>query len=136
MATTTTGAFAASSVQGYTVRTSPSSSALSASSDNIVSKTINSSTDSFENKKIIMGMETTTAFADVAGVFKLQASHNGTRWVDVVTMTSDATPNVEEVKPFFVDLSNIYSPYFRFIFNDDGKSVGTSGRLNFFYAYK
>ena len=136
MATTTTGAFAASSVQGYTIRTSPSSASLSGASDNIVSKTINSSTDSFENKKIIMGMETTTAFADVDGVLKLQASHNGTSWVDVVTLASDSTPNVEEVKPFFVDLSNIYSPYFRFSFNSDGKGGGTSGRLNFFYAYK
>jgi hypothetical protein len=136
MATKTTGAFVASTVQGYTVNTSPASATGGGASDILVSTTINSSINSFENKKIMMGAEVTTEFADIAGVLKLQASHNGTDWADVVTMSSDTTPNVEEVKPFFVDLSNIYSPYFRFIFNDDAKSIGTSGQLNFFYAYK
>lgn len=136
MATKTTGAFVSTKVQGYTVRTSPVNATGGTASDDIVSTTINSSTDSFENKKIIMGAEVTIAFSDATVPIKLQASHNGTDWVDVVTMTSDATPNVVEAKPFFIDLSNIYSPYFRFIFNSAKLSVGTAGQLNFFYAYK
>ena len=136
MATKTTGAFVAAAVQGYTVNTSPVNATGGTASDDIVSTTINSSTDSFENKKIIMGAEVTEAFTDAVVPIKLQASHNGTDWTDVVTMTADATPNVVESKPFFVDLSNIYSPYFRFIFNSAKTSIGTAGQLKFFYAYK
>lgn len=136
MAIKVTGAFIASKVQGYTINTSSTNATGGTASDSIVSTTINSSTDSFEDKKIIMGTEVTTAFADIAGVLKLQASHNGTDWVDIVTIATDTTPDVEEVKPFFVDLSNVFSPYFRFHFNADAKSIGTTGQLNFFYAYK
>lgn len=138
MATTTTGAFVASTVQGYTVLTSAISATLSGATDKIGSTTINSSTHSIENKKIIMGIETTVAFADVAATLKIQASHNGTDWVDVVTLSADTEPNASpvEAKPYFGDLSNIFSPFFRFIFNDGALSVGTSGRLKFFFAYK
>ena len=87
-------------------------------------------------------MDVKVAFADVAAVLTLQVSHNGSDWVDVSTLSSDTTPNVTGVKTFFVDVSSIYAPYFRLHFNGSStavlttQSVGTSGTMQFFFAYK
>lgn len=140
MATTTTGAFVSSTVQGYTVLTSAESAVVGTATDSIASTTINSTVHSIENKKIIMGIETTVAFADVAATLKVQASHNGTDWADVVTLSADTEPDASpvEVKPYLADLTDVFSPFFRLVFNDpDGTlAIGTSGKLKFFFAYK
>jgi hypothetical protein len=142
MAERTAPSFATTTVNGYTVRTTTTSSTLAGSTDSLVSENIVPSADSFENKKIVMGMDVKVAFADVAAVLTLQVSHNGSDWVDVSTLSSDTTPNVTGVKTFFVDVSSIYAPYFRLHFNGSSttvlttQSVGTSGTMQFFFAYK
>ena len=142
MAERTAPSFATTTVNGYTVRTTTTSSTLAGSTDSLVSENIVPSTDSFENKKIVMGMDVKVAFADVPAVLTLQVSHNGSDWVDVSTLSSDTTPNVTGVKTFFVDVSSIYAPYFRLHFNGSSttvlttQSVGTSGTMQFFFAYK
>ena len=142
MAERTAPSFATTTVNGYTVRTTTTSSTLAGSTDSLVSENIVPSADSFENKKIVMGMDVKEAFADVPAVLTLQVSHNGSDWVDVSTLSSDTTPNVTGVKTFFVDVSSIYAPYFRLHFNGSSttvlttQSVGTSGTMQFFFAYK
>jgi hypothetical protein len=142
MAERTAPSFATTTVNGYTVRTTTTSSTLAGSTDSLVSENIVPSADSFENKKIVMGMDIKVAFADVTAVLTLQVSHNGSDWVDVSTLSSDTTPNVTGVKTFFVDVSSIYAPYFRLHFNGSSttvlttQSVGTSGTMQFFFAYK
>tara|TARA_R100000742_G_C4278310_1_gene100969 strand:+ start:1764 stop:2174 length:411 start_codon:yes stop_codon:yes gene_type:complete len=135
MATSQTSAYVQATVAGYTVKTTPTSSALSGATDTLVSTSIASNTDTIENKKIVAGMDVKVAFSDVAATLVLQVSHNGTDWADAVTITSDTTPNVTGVKTFLVDLTNIYAPYFRIHFNPTGLSVGTSGTAQFFYAF-
>ena len=136
MAIETAPAFASSTVAGYSVKTSSATSTLGSATNSLSSVTIPTNTDAIENKKFIGGMDVKIAFSDVAGILKLQASHNGTDWVDISTLTSDATPNVTGVKSFLIDTTNIFAPYFRLHFNDDAKSIGTSGTLEFFYAFK
>tara|TARA_Y100001973_G_C5133572_1_gene299092 strand:+ start:346 stop:759 length:414 start_codon:yes stop_codon:yes gene_type:complete len=135
MASATTPAFASATVNGYTVKTSSTTSTLSGATDTIVGANILANTDKIENKKIIMGIDVKVAFSDVAATLTLQVSHNGTDWADAATLSSDTTPNVTGVKTFLVDLTNIYAPYFRLHFNPTGLSVGTSGTLQMFYAY-
>ena len=136
MATSESLSFASATVAGYTVKTTPTTSALSSGTDTLVSTNIASNTDEIENKKIIMGMDVKVAFSNVAATLKVQASHNGTDWADVATLSSDTTPDVTGVKTFVADLTNVYAPYFRLHFNDSGLNVGTSGTTQFFYAYK
>ena len=135
MATSTSPSFATATVNGYTVKTTATSSTLSGASDILVSQNISANTDKIENKKVVMGIDIKVAFSNVAALLKLQVSHNGTDWADAVTISSDTTPDVTGVKTFLVDLTNIYSPYFRLIFNDTGLSVGTSGTAQFFYDF-
>ena len=136
MAIETAPTFATTTVNGYTIRTSTTSSALSSGANSLVSATIQPSTDAIENKKIIMGIDIKVAFADVAAILKIQGSHNGTDWLDIATLDSDTTPNSTGVQHFFVDLSNVYTPNFRLHFNSSALTVGTSGTLQFFFAYK
>ena len=136
MAIETAPAFATTTVNGYTIRTSTTSSALSSGANSLVSATIQPSTDAIENKKIIMGIDIKVAFSDVDAILKIQGSHNGTDWLDIATLDSDTTPNSTGVQPFFVDLSNVYTPNFRLHFNSSALTVGTSGTLQFFFAYK
>lgn len=85
-------------------------------------------------KKIIVGMEVTTAYADVVAILSVSASYDGTNWVDVATAIADTTPDVAEIKKALVDLTSIYAPYFRLTFNSSGLNCGTSGKAKFFYA--
>ena len=135
MATATAPSLGAATVNGYTVKTTGTSSTLSGATDTLVSPNISANTDTIENKKIVAGIDIKVAFSDVAATLVLQVSHNGTDWADAVTISSDTTPNVTGVKTFLVDLTNIYAPYFRIHFNPTGLSVGTSGTAQFFYAF-
>ena len=136
MAIETAPAFVTTTVNGYTIRTTTTSTALGANTNSLVSAIILPSADSIENKKIIMGIDIKVAFSDVAAILKFQGSHNGTDWIDIATIDSDTTPDVLGVQPFFVDLTDVYMPNFRFHFNSSALSVGTSGTLQFFFAYK
>jgi len=136
MASAISPSFSAATVNGYSVKTTAESTPLSGATDTLVSTNISTNTETIENKKIVMGMETSIAFSNVAADLKLQLSHNGTDWADVATLSSDITPDVVEAKPFLVDLTNVYAPYFRFVFNSGSLSVGTSGTAKFFYAFK
>ena len=68
MAIETAGSFSSATVNGYTVKTTGTTSALSSASNSLISQSIIPSTDGIENKKIIMGMETKGGFNDTAAV--------------------------------------------------------------------
>lgn len=135
MAIETAGSFSSATVNGYTVRTSPTTSTLSAVSNSLVSENISAATDTIENKKIIMGIDVKVAFSNVNATFVIEVSHNGTDWVTAVTIDSDTEPDSTGVKTYLVDLTDIYSPYFRLHYNKGALSVGSSGTLQFFHAY-
>lgn len=136
MAQETTTAFAKVTTNGYSVQTTPTSSPLAASTNELISLNINADTEVIENKKLIMGMEVVATFDDVGADLLLEGSHNGTDWVTLVTIDSDVQENMSGVKTYLVDLTNIFSPYFRLHFNSAKAAVGTSGTAQFFYAFK
>jgi len=127
--------FATTTVNGYTVRTTAASTDLSVSTNSLASPIILPSADAIENKKIIMGVEITAAYSDVAARLILEGSHNGTDWITITSIDTDTEPNTVEVKPYFVDLTDVYIPNFRLHFNSTNTSVGTTGNLKFFFAY-
>tara|TARA_R100000152_G_C6721679_1_gene147595 strand:- start:13 stop:450 length:438 start_codon:yes stop_codon:yes gene_type:complete len=145
MATRTSGVFASATVNGYTVKTTPTTTALAGATDETVSVNIETDSDAIENKKIVAGVDIKVAYSDVAAYLIFEVSHNGTDWATAVDMSTDLTPNVTGVKSFLLDLTDIYAPYMRFRVNGgtttakaaiSATSMGTSGTMQFFFAYK
>jgi hypothetical protein len=148
MAITTGSSFASSTTAGYVVKTSSTTSALANTGDTIVSAAIDSSVDTIENKIIVVGIDVQVAFLDVEAHLGYQLSHNGTNWTRTVNIETDTTPNVLGVHVYRADLTNVYAPYFRFIWNpnnttsdilavaSDNVNVGTTGTLQIFFAWK
>ena len=135
-------AFASSTTAGYKVQTSANSGPVSSGADSIVSQPIDTSVRNIENKKIVVGIDVTTAFADVAAYLGYQVSHDGTNWSPSVTISTDVatgtTLNVTGVYVHQWDLSDVYAPYIRLVFNqaENAVTVDTNGVLKFFFAYK
>ena len=142
MAELAAAAFATTTAGGYTVQTSATSGPVASTGDSIVSQVIDTGLRDIENKKIVTGVETlTTNFADVAAHLAYQVSHNGTEWsptVDISTDVAGSTLNVVGVYVHQWDLSSVYAPYFRLVFNPliGTENIGTSGTMKFFFAYK
>jgi hypothetical protein len=90
--------------------------------------------NSFMGSKVLVGINITVAFEDVAATLILQVSFDGTNWYDLSTLDSDTTPNVTGVQTFLADFSSTYAPYARLIFNEGGLDVGEAGTIKFMYA--
>lgn len=136
MAVISSPAFADATVNGFKVKTTTVTSALSSGSDSIVSPSIETNTDDINDKKLIMGIDVKVAYADQAATLVLQISHNGTDWADYQTLSSDTTPNVTGNKIFIADTTNLFAPYYRIHFNPTATAIGTSGTVEFFVANK
>jgi len=121
---------------GYTVKTSAETDALVGTTDTVVSESIDDSSTTWSGKKLVMGIDITVAYADVKASLVVQASHNGTDWVTIETLTTDTKPNVTGVTALLFDGSSYEAPYYRLHFNPTGLVVGTSGKLKMFHAYK
>lgn len=146
MATTTAGAFTLATKskvdkfnqKGFAVYTTAETAVLAGATDNAVSPVLVSASNPLYNglngNKVIMGVQITTAFSDVAGEVILQGSHDGTNWVNISTIIADSTPNVTGVKQALADLTSVKVPMYRLNFNSAGNSVGTSGKLKFFFT--
>ena len=148
MALTTASTYSASAVGLYAVNTSSTTSALANTGDTLVGASITAE-NTIENSIIVAGFDVKVAFANIGVHFGYQLSHNGTNWSRAVDISTDGTPNVTGVHVYLVDLTGVYAPYVRFIFNpsdsvvdllgaggSDNENVGTSGTLQLFYAYK
>lgn len=127
---------------GYIYGETDASAVLTSTDNTLVSYPIGmtASTDkprnNFANKKILVGINVTIAYADVAATLVVQTSGDGSNWAATAaaTASSDTTPNLTGVKWFTVDLTDIYAPYFRLAFNAGGVNCGTSGKLKFLYS--
>lgn len=118
------------SVNGYAVGTTATST-VNASTADTVSCTIG---DQLGGKKVIVGIDFKVAYDDVVAILAVQGSHDGTTWVALATAIADTTPNVTGVKQALVDLTAVFMPYYRLLFNSDGQNLGTSGTCQLFYA--
>ena len=144
MATLAAQAFASTTAAGYTVRTTATSGPVSGANDQIVSQPIDTSLRPIENKKIVVGVVIVVAFADVAAYLGYQVSHDGTNWSPSSTISTDvATGTTLNVTGTYVhqwDLTDVYAPYIRLVFNQDENKVsveaGSNGTLQLFFAYK
>jgi len=107
---------------------------LTTGTDALASRAIN--TIAINGKKVMMGIEVTEAYNNVAGEVTIQLSADGINWTaNYATIIADSTPDVVSpaVKLGMVDLTSVDVPFFRLIFNGAGNSVGTSGQLKFRY---
>ena len=128
----TTLPFSNSTVAGYKVRTTPESDVVTSATNSIQTPVLN---EDISGKLLTVGVNIMTAFSATC-TFKLQGSYSTTGvFVDIATMDATLSSSVG-VQTFTVDLSKVEVPYYRFIINDGGASIGTSGTLEIFYAYK
>jgi hypothetical protein len=118
------------SANGYTVGTTATST-VNASTADTVSCTIN---EQIGGKKVIVGVDFKVAYDDVVAILAVQGSHDGTTWVSLATAIADTTPNVTGVTQALVDLTAVFMPYYRLLFNSSGLNLGTSGTCQLFYA--
>jgi hypothetical protein len=152
MATTTTGAFVESTKaqrkdlgqKGYVVGLSAESAVVANATDNIVSRVIGDTATAADltlarnnglcGNKVIVGWQTTTAFANVVATCILQGSYDGTNWITLATVASDTTPDVTGTYQTLVDLTSVKVPFIRLNFNPTGQAINTTGQLYFFYS--
>lgn len=118
----------------YETAASPLISGLTGSGtgDILASRAI--STTAFNGKKIMIGVDVTIAFSDVASTLTVQLSHDGSNFTDTfATVSADITPNVTGLKMALVDFTSTDVPFFRIVANASGLTWGNSGKLKFFY---
>ena len=105
---------------GYTKKYSASAtSVLSSTSDGVVTTSIS---DVFANKKIAVAVETVVRFNADASI-RLQASPDGTNWVDVSTISATSGLTAVGTNTFVVDNSDSYAPYWRLIINEEAAVI-------------
>ena len=123
---------AATTSNSYQVFTTEIIPDLTTGTDGIASKVI--TTTSLNGKKVMMGIDVTSAYSDVAGEVTLQLSADGLNWTsNYATVIADSTPNLTGIKYGIVDLTSVEVPFYRLVFNSAGNNVGTSGNLRFKY---
>jgi hypothetical protein len=105
---------------------------LTTGTDTIASRAITATT--INGKKIMMGVEITAAYADVAGELTVQLSADGINWTaNYATIVADTEPNTTGNKYGIADFTSVEVPFMRLLFNTAGNNVGTSGNLKFKY---
>jgi hypothetical protein len=90
--------------------------------------------NSFMGKKVLLGINITTAFLDVNSTVIVEISGDGTNWVTHSTLDADSTPDVTGVQWYLADFTSTYAPYVRLKFNAGGLTIGTSGYVSFLYS--
>ena len=115
---------------GYTFKSNASASVLE-NTDYLASDEI---TENLHNTKFVGQVEVTLACANVASNFVLQASHDGTTWVDAITVSSDITPDVTGSTSYVVDTTDYYAPKWRLVANNNELDLGTGGAVNIGYT--
>ena len=86
--------------------------------------------------KRLIGINISTAYADVASDFGLYGSHDGSNWFLVSEMSTDITPDVPGTQMFSVDLSGYPEgsvAWWRLSLNDEEATIeaGSTGKCNF-----
>jgi hypothetical protein len=126
-------AWTKSSKNGYMY--AETSAVIASSTNEQSSDTI---TDELGGKKIICGINVSTAADNVAPDFEVWGSPDGTNWVALKeNVSADLTPDVTGVKIFYVDMTSEAAAYYKLVVNVGGAvDLGTSGRYKFFYGVK
>ena len=105
---------------GYTRKSSSAATGLLASTtDGVVTTSIS---DVLANKKITVAVETVVRFTADASI-RLQASPDGTNWVDVSTISATSGLTAVGTNAFVVDNSDFYAPYWRLIVNEEAATI-------------
>jgi hypothetical protein len=118
-------------VNGYTVGTTDTSAVNANTADTVSTQAIGYP---MGGKKVIVGIDVKTGYDDVVAILAVQGSHDGTTWVTLATAIADTTPDVTGVKQALVDLTAVFMPYYRLLFNSSGLNVNTAGKCQLFYA--
>lgn len=89
--------------------------------------------NAFNNSKIIVGVNITTAYSDVTAALAIQASPDGSTWTTIDSVSTDTHPNVTGLKLYKADLTGYYAAYWRLLFNSGGQTAGTTGKCKLVY---
>jgi hypothetical protein len=119
------------SVNGYVVGVTDTSTVNASTADTVSTNKID---EALGGKKVIVGVDIKTEYDDVVAILAVQGSHDGTTWVTLATAIADTTPNVAGVKQALVDLTAVFMPYYRLLFNSSGLNINTAGKCQLFYA--
>ena len=105
---------AATTSNSYQVFTTEITPDLTTGTDGIASKVI--TTTSLNGKKVMMGIDVTSAYSDVAGEVTLQLSADGLNWTsNYATVIADSNPNETGIKYGIVDLTSVEVPFYRLV---------------------
>lgn len=123
---------------GYKTYETEESAVNSSTGDSVASPTIY---DDLNGRKVMIGFETTVAYADVAAVLSVEGSMDGgSTWGVVATASSDLDPHDTAGQKYFsADLSAVKGiGLFRIHFNGGTGvatvNVGTSGKQKLSYS--
>ena len=88
----------------------------------------------FMGKKVLLGINITTAFLNVAATLITQISYDGTNWTTLETLSANTTPNVTGVYLYLANFTSVAAPYARLVFNSGALKIGNLGRVQFIYC--
>lgn len=88
------------------------------------------------NTKFMVGINVTTAFTGGAATLVVQGSGDGINWTTAYTASASLAGVIGStgVTWYLVDLTSIYLPYYRIIFNGNNATVNRAGKLQFLYC--
>ena len=88
------------------------------------------------NTKFMVGINVNIAFTGGAATLVVQGSGDGTNWVTVATASSNLSSVITGPGTtwYLVDLTSIFLPYYRLVFNAGGATVNRVGRLQMMYC--
>ena len=86
--------------------------------------------------KFMVGINVTTAYTGGAATLIVQGSGDGVNWTTAATASANLSSVITGtgVTWYLVDLTSIYLPYYRLIFNGGNATVNRAGELQFLYA--
>jgi hypothetical protein len=123
---------------GFKTYETEESAVNSSTGDSVQSPTIY---DDLNGRKVLIGFETTVAYANVAAVLSVEGSHDGgSTWGVVATASSDTEPDDTAGQKYFAaDLSDVKGiGLFRIHWNGGtgvtGVNVATSGKCKLSYS--
>jgi hypothetical protein len=88
------------------------------------------------NTKFLVGINVTTAYTGGAATLVVQGSGDGINWVTVATASANLSSVITSTGTTFysVDLTLIFLPYYRLVFNAGGATVNRVGKMQMIYV--
>jgi len=135
-ASTYDGSWTVSIEEGVQTLVSSTSATMTDVDAELIGPALKESVVSLGGGKRLIGVNISTAFANVASDFGLYGSHDGKNWFLVTEMSTDITPDVAGTQMFSVDLSDYPEgsvAWWRLSLNDEAATIeaGSTGKCNF-----